>query len=85
MTPQFQTNGVIPRSNPLHKKGAKLMQAAYEYWIEYNKQFSPGAVVVVENTKGHFLLFTRSEYKNQMLSVVDNLSGHPPIERPFEA
>ncbi len=79
----FETNAVIRRGNPLHSKAHKLVKAAYEYWLEYNQQFGSAAVIFVESDSGHFVCFTRGEYKREMMAVVDNISGHPVMEHPF--
>ena len=34
---------------------------------------------------GHFILFTRGEYKSQILEVIPNLTNEPPLEHVFEA
>lgn len=80
----LQTNMVIKKGTPLQKKGTALIRAAYEYWLEYNETCGPGAVVVLESSSGHMVLITRGEYKRDLLGVVDNISGHPPLEHPFE-
>lgn len=82
MSQELQTNAGLKKGSALHKKGCALVEAGYEYWKEYQKSFRPGAVVYLELENGHFILFTRSEYKQQILAVVDRIGGDA-IDHPF--
>lgn len=79
----METNLVIKKDSSLHTKGKALLLAAYEYWKEYSKLGEPSAVVFLEDDSGHFVLFTRSEYRREIMSVIDNM-GEEPLVHPFE-
>lgn len=53
----------------------KAQDAAYEYWLEYQKESEcPGAVVWVRNDEtGHLLIFTRGEYSERLLAAVPGI------------
>lgn len=58
------TNKSIAPGSGLSGKGKALILAAYEYWQAYVEELGPAAVVWLEDDSGHFVLFTRSEYKD---------------------
>lgn len=64
----MQTNKTISPDSELGVKAKALFQAAYDYWEAYQKELGPSAVVWVESESGHFILFTRSEYKEAIMS-----------------
>lgn len=72
-------------SKELKQKASKLIKSAYEYWEEYQRQISPhDAVVWLEATCGHFVLFTRGEYKKKIMAVVDGINEtDEPLKEPF--
>ncbi len=74
----MRTNKEVEEGTELYDVGMKLMQAAYDYWEVYQKKVGSAAVVWVENDNGTFLLFTRGEYK-------ENILRSAKIEIPFEA
>lgn len=79
------TNKSIEQESDLHQKGKALLKAAYEYWQQYRKDVGgPAAVVWLEADDGHFVLFTRSEYKD---SIVRNATmacrGEEALFQPF--
>ena len=79
------TNLEIKKESELYTKAQALLKCAYEYWQEYQKLGESSAVVFVEANDGHFVLFTRSEYKNDIMSVVHReIYGESPMEHPFE-
>ncbi len=85
MKTEIETNLSIKKDTELYKKAQALLTCAYEYWQEYRKLGEPSAVVFVEANSGHFVLFTRSEYKEAIMSVVRTETyGEPPLEHPFE-
>ena len=81
----METNKNIQRDSELGRKGQALMTAAYEYWKQYQKDVgSPGAVVWVEDDSGHFILFTRGEYKRAILdSATRETAGQVRLFEPF--
>lgn len=81
----MNTNLTIKRDSELYRKAEALLKAAHEYWQEYKTLGEPSAVVTVEAESGHFVLFTRSEYKQAIMGVVHRETfGEPPMEHPFE-
>jgi len=80
-----RTNLTIRTENPLHAKAEVLIKAASDYWKEYQKQSGTAAVVWLDTDCGHFVLFTRGEYRQQIMGVVDSLRGEAGLVKPFEA
>jgi len=81
----MQTNRTIQKGEKLEKVARKLLQAAHEYWEQYQSDLGPSAVVWIENDNGHFVLFTRSEYKAAITSVATRESlGGSAMFAPFE-
>jgi hypothetical protein len=50
-----------------------LLQAAQDFWEACNQEGQHGAVQWLEDTKGRLLIFTRGEYREQLMSQVHNL------------
>ena len=69
----------------LQELGQKLIEAAYDYWQEFQEVHSPRAVVWLEDTSGHFILFTRGEYKEQIINNAFGLDSRPILDHPFES
>ncbi len=67
----METNYTIKPESGLHDAGHKLLEAAHEYWEIYNRECGNSAVVWLENDNGHFVLFTRSEYKDSIMSAAN--------------
>jgi hypothetical protein len=81
---RMTTNKVIPRGSGLCRKGKRLLKAAHDYWLEYQTSLGSCAVVWLEADDGHFVLFTRGEYKEQIMTQVRGLYGERPLVNPFE-
>lgn len=82
----MKTNKVIDPDSELARKGTALIEAAYEYWQQYQKDVGSGAVVTLEADCGHFVLFTRGEYKAAIMEVAHReCAGEEHLFRPFEA
>lgn len=79
------TNKTIAKNEALYEKGNALLKAAYDYWEEYNKSIGKSAVVWLQNDNGHFILFTRSEYRERIMREVDriNFDEKHMFENPF--
>jgi hypothetical protein len=80
----MQTNKIISAKTKLYKKGNRLLKAAHEYWEEYQKECGPAAVVWLDNDNGHFVLFTRSEYKKDIIPNAILMRNNLTLDRPFE-
>jgi len=81
----MNTNMTIPRDAKLFGLGQDLFAAAQAYWDEYQQQCGGCAVVWVGAESGEFVLFTRGEYRADLMRVVDNINfGEEPLVRPFE-
>jgi len=72
------------RKGKLYEKGQALINAAFEYWQEYQKVSKRAAVVWLKDTSGHMVLFTRGEYLQTIMQNVDILDTEAPLEEPFE-
>ena len=70
----------------LNDAGKKLIEAAYEFWELHQKHCGHGAVVWLEDDSGHFVLFTRGEYKSAILRAagIETHYEHP-LQDPFVA
>jgi len=79
----MQTNKQIECGGELQKAGQKLLQAAHEYFEVYQKEVGSAAVVWLEDDNGHFVLFTRSEYKGNIMGVVHHNNQEPVLFEPF--
>lgn len=71
-------------SDDLRRKAEALITAAEDYWQEYQRTLWPSAVVWLKADNGQCVLFTRGEYLQQIMAVVDRLDrGEPPLETLF--
>lgn len=80
------TNKTISTDSELARKGMALLEAANEYWKQYQMDVGgPSAVVWIDNEEGHFVLFTRSEYKAAIMETANReCAGEPRLFEPFE-
>jgi hypothetical protein len=67
----------------LREKAQQLIKVAYEFWEVHQKLAGPRAVVWLESTDKHFILFTRSEYKDQIIQNIAPLTNEIPLDEPF--
>ena len=80
----MQTNKTIQRGEKLDDAAKRLLEAAYNYWEQYQADLGPSAVVWVEADNGHFILFTRSEYKSAIVSAATReCRGEEVMFAPF--
>jgi len=80
----METNKAIDPESELGKKATALLNAAYDYWEIYQKELGCAAVIWLEADNGHFILFTRSEYKDEILrSASIECRGEPVMFSPF--
>ena len=63
--------------------GNELIRAARAYWELYQLEYSPAAVVWIKDDAGQLVLFTRGEYREQIMHNIDNLSDERPLVDPF--
>lgn len=63
----------------LKDAGAELLRAAYAYWKAYQKTLGSGAVIWLEDTDGKLVIFTRGEYRQQLMSNIAPLSKEHPL------
>ena len=57
-------------SNELKEKAEALLDAAYDYWEQMQKDAGRTSVVWVEDDNGRAVIFTRSEYRKQLMENV---------------
>lgn len=83
----MQTNKTIDSESELASKGRALIEAAHAYWQQYQKECGgPSAVVWLEADNGHFVLFTRSEFKREIMAAAHReCAGEPRLFKPFES
>jgi len=79
----MQTNKQIKQGSELQKAGQNLLQAAHDYFKVYQKELGSSAIVWLEDDSGHFVLFTRSEYKSDIMSRVSYHQQGPVLFEPF--
>ena len=79
------TNANTEINGELRAAAQELLAAAYAYWQLYQQHIGSAAVVWLDDDSGHFVLFTRGEYKESLL-VNANLicDGDRPLDHPFE-
>ena len=64
----------------LRKKAQIAMDAAYDFWKE-NSKYSGHAVRWLTDTEGKLLIFTRGEYKQQILENICKFGDDIIFER----
>jgi len=57
------------------KAGQKLLDAAAEFWSACQEEGQHGAVQWLQGTDGGLVIFTRSEYRQQLMENIDVLPG----------
>lgn len=51
----------------LRAKGRVLLEAAHDYWSAYKRAVGGAAVVWLEDDYGRLVVFTRGEYRDEIL------------------
>ena len=81
----MKTNASTANNPELHAAAQELINAAHAYWQLYQRHIGSAAVVWIDDTSGHFVLFTRGEYKYGLLASANVIANdEPPMEHPFE-
>jgi hypothetical protein len=69
---------------PINETGTELAEAAkkfldagYEFWKVHARVCGMTAVKWVDSENGHMALFTRGEYREEILSECDFMQQHP--------
>lgn len=71
----MNTNKVIDEGSELERRAKDLIKAAADYWEQYAKDVG-----------GHFVLFTRGEYKASIMAAAHrDCAGEPALFHPFTA
>jgi len=79
------TNANTGINEELHAAAQDLLAAAYAYWQLYQAHIGSAAVVWLDDDSGHFVLFTRGEYKWPLLINANVIANEElPLDRPFE-
>jgi phosphopantetheinyl transferase (holo-ACP synthase) len=65
----------------LDEKATALLAAAYAFWEAHQKAYGTGAVVWLGDDDGKLVVFTRMEYRDGIMGVVDRLNR---LEEPLE-
>lgn len=53
--------------------GAKLLEAAQEFWDACHEEGQHGAVQWLEDTDGKLVIYTRGEYRPQLMRAIHEL------------
>jgi hypothetical protein len=79
-------NNTIASDSALNKRAQNLINAACQYWQEYRREIGRCAVVWVETSDNHFVLFTRSEYRESIMKEAKKIeeSDGPLLFEPFQ-
>ena len=81
----MNTNASTSINAELHAAAQELIEAAHAYWKLYQRHIGKTAVVWIDDTSGHFVLFTRGEYKYGLLASANVIANdEAPMEHPFE-
>ena len=57
-----------------------LLDAAMAFWRVHRRLAGPRAVVWLSGRDGHFVLFTRGEYREQLMRNIEPLSEETPLD-----
>lgn len=79
----METNMNAAIHDELKTKGQALLNSAYDFWKVHKSICGPRAVVWLEDDSGHFVLFTRSEYRNQIMGNITPATDETPLNEPF--
>ena len=79
----MHTSVKVSKGTKLYSLGESLIKAGAEYWEEYQHTHGGAAVVWLEAENGNFILFTRGEYKDDILRVVPCLHYGEDLVEPF--
>lgn len=55
--------------------GAKLLEAAQEFWDACHEEGQYGAVQWLEGSLGELLIYTRGEYRQQLMANIHGMSS----------
>lgn len=67
----------VDKDTELYRKGQNLLDAAYEYWKQMQKEIGGHAVIWLEDDDGRTVFFTRGEYADQLKAVTHGFSPDP--------
>lgn len=80
----MHTNANTEVEQELNEAGKNLISAAYEFWLVHQKHCGSNAVVWLIDDNGHFVLFTRSEYRDAILKAAGiETRDELPLQNPF--
>lgn len=67
-------HALIHPTDPRHETSRTLLASALDFWSACNKAGQLGAVQWLEGSNGELLIFTRSEYRRQLLANIERLN-----------
>lgn len=73
MSSDIETNFSTINDPALRAAGQALLDAAMAYWVEYQRACGSAAVVWLSDTDDRLLIFTRFEYRHQLLQNIQGL------------
>ena len=77
--PKASDHMSTPRIDPtftmadLEAVGAKLLDAAQAYWEAAHKAGISGAIIWLEDFDGRLVIFTRGEYRHQLMQSIERM------------
>lgn len=81
----------IEVGSEMHEAAVELLEAAERYWRLYQKSRSQGggAIVWLDDSKGNTVIFTRGEYRHQLMANIEfpgptKHFAHATTDREFE-
>lgn len=69
----MQTNKNIAKDSELAKRGQALIDAGQAYWDEYRRVCGGDAVVWLLDDEGKLIVFTRGEYRGQIMENINRI------------
>ena len=72
-------NCIFTHDKKLRESAQGLLDAAMDYWKEYNRAVARNAVVWLEDTDGRVVILTRGEYREELMENIDNLTREKEI------
>lgn len=79
MEHDIQTNLSTKNNAALHSAAQHLLDAAMDYWKEYQRAVGHDAVVWLSDTDGRLIILTRGEYRSQLLCNIEHLRREEDI------
>ena len=73
MSDKLMTNNQVGRETELGRRGQALIDAAADYWEQYQKECGCGSVVWLKASNGSMVVMTMGEYRDTLMRNIDDL------------